>query len=416
MALKTLTARLNRRRQNKSRILFLKIGSWNVRTLQDNDNNPERKTALVALELERYNLDIVALSETRFADEGQLQEEPKLNEQNPGYTFFWKGKDSSEPRQHGVGFAIKRTIVANLESLPRGISDRLMVLRIPISNKSYATLISAYAPTMSNPQESKDQFYSDLESAISSVPAADKLILLGDLNARVGKNSSAWPGVIGPHGVGSCNSNGELLLQMCSSHNLSITNTNFHLPFRNRTSWMHPRSKHWHLIDYVIVRQRDRSDVRVSKSMCGADCGTDHRLIVSKLNFELRRQRRPQGKAPPKRIDVAKLSCSPSKRDELSSQLKSKLEHLTLDPHDVDQSWNDLSSAVYSCASDTIGFPDRKHQDWFDDNNVEVNELIQERNKFAQAHLSAPSSKPKADALKACKSKLQKRLRQMKNA
>ena len=77
---------------------FLRLGAWNVRTLQDNINNPERKTALLALELERYNLDVVALSETRLAGEGQL------SEPNGGYTFFWKGKEEAENRVHGVGF------------------------------------------------------------------------------------------------------------------------------------------------------------------------------------------------------------------------------------------------------------------------------------------------------------------------
>ena len=42
---------------------------------------------------------------------------------------------------------------------------------------------------------------------------------------------------------------------------------------------MHPCSKNWHLIDYVIVRRKDRQDVRVTKTMCGADCWTDHRLV-----------------------------------------------------------------------------------------------------------------------------------------
>ena len=35
-------------------------------------NNPERRTALIAQELARYNVDIVVLGETRFVEEGQL--------------------------------------------------------------------------------------------------------------------------------------------------------------------------------------------------------------------------------------------------------------------------------------------------------------------------------------------------------
>ncbi|VDL96943.1 unnamed protein product [Schistocephalus solidus] len=49
-------------------------------------DRPERRTALVARELARYNVDIAALSETRFSDQGQLEEV------GAGYTFFWSGR------------------------------------------------------------------------------------------------------------------------------------------------------------------------------------------------------------------------------------------------------------------------------------------------------------------------------------
>ena len=128
-----------------------------------------------------------------------------------------------------------------------------MTLRLSLSCKRHATIVSAYAPTMTNPDEVKDKFYDDLDSVISAAPQTDKLILLGDFNARVGTDHQTWEGVIGSEGVGKCNSNGLLLLMKCAEHELLITNTVFHLPTRRKTTWMHPRSKHWHLIDYVIV-------------------------------------------------------------------------------------------------------------------------------------------------------------------
>ena len=42
------------------------------------------------------------------------------------------------------------------------------------------SMISVYAPTMTNEDEVKDQFYADLDTTISAVPKADKLIFLGD--------------------------------------------------------------------------------------------------------------------------------------------------------------------------------------------------------------------------------------------
>ena len=266
-------------------------------------DRPQRRTAaLVGRELGRYGMEIAALSETRFAETGEIKEV------GAGYTFFWSGRKTEERREAGVGFVIKSDLVGKITGLPNGINDRLMTLRLPLSGNKHATIVSAYAPTMTKPDEVKDKFYDDLDNIISATPRTDKLILLGDFTARVGTDHQTWEGVIGSEGVGKCNSNGLLLLRKCAEHDLLITNTVFKLPNRNKTSWMHPRSKHWHLIDYVIVRRTDRQDVRVTKTMCGADCWTDHRLVVSKLNLRIQPARRPQGKKAPKRLDVSKLN------------------------------------------------------------------------------------------------------------
>ena len=117
---------------------------------------------------------------------------------------------------------------------------------------------------------------------------------------------------------------GLLLLRKCAEHDLLITNTVLKLPNRNKTSWMHPRSKHWHLIDYFIVRRTDRQDVRVTKTICGSDCWTDHRLVVSKLKLRIHPAWRPQGKKAPMRLDVSKLNHDSMRQafiNDISNQL-----------------------------------------------------------------------------------------------
>ncbi len=148
---------------------------------------------------------------------------------------------------------------------------------------------------MTNPDDLMEKFYEDLTTTITAVPRADKLIILGDLNVRVSTDYESWEGVLSKNGIGTCNSNGILLLETCAAHELLITNSVFCLPKHNRTSWMHPWSKHWHLLDYVIARQRNRQDVRVTKAMRGAECWTDHRLLISKLNIKIHPPRGPQG-------------------------------------------------------------------------------------------------------------------------
>ena len=70
------------------------------------------------------------------------------------------------------------------------------------------------------------------------------MIVLGDFNARVGRDHETWERVIGHHGMGNENANGSLILNMCAEHQLTITNTLYQQANNYKESWMHPRSKH----------------------------------------------------------------------------------------------------------------------------------------------------------------------------
>nr|VZH98164.1 unnamed protein product [Spirometra erinaceieuropaei] len=150
-----------------------------------------------------------------------------------GYTFFCSGRPRAERRDADVAFAIRNDIVGRLPCLPRGINDRLMSLRLPLWGDKFATIISAYAPTMTNPDAVRDKFYEDLHVLLTTVSKAHKLIVLGDFNARVGTDHAAWRGVLGPHGLQGTNDNGLLLLRTCAEHRLILTTTRYNLHQRN---------------------------------------------------------------------------------------------------------------------------------------------------------------------------------------
>jgi exonuclease III len=125
-------------------------------------------------------------------------------------THFWSGKHAIERRESGVAFAIRNSIAQDLEQDPTPINDRIITLRLPLQKNCFVTIVCVYAPTLTNPEGNKEEFYSVLRDTIKTVPATDKLIIADDLNAHVGAEAENWPGVIGSHGVGKCNSNGEL--------------------------------------------------------------------------------------------------------------------------------------------------------------------------------------------------------------
>ncbi|BHF60466.1 hypothetical protein SprV_0100343100 [Sparganum proliferum] len=130
-----LTKGGNRPSRQTNRASPLTLAAWNVRSLLGNprSNRPERRTAVLARELARYKVDIAALSETLFSEQGQLEEV------GAGYTFFWSGRSRAERRDAGVAFAIRNDIVGRLPCMPQGVRDRLMSRRPPFQGGKFTT-------------------------------------------------------------------------------------------------------------------------------------------------------------------------------------------------------------------------------------------------------------------------------------
>ena len=403
----------NTKKKSKNNSHNLKLVTWNIRTLLDSygrSERPHRRTALIAAELRRYDIDIAALSETRLLDEGSL------TEVGSGYTFFWKGYPSGGQHLHGVGLAIKSTLLPRLTETPVGISERLMTLRIPLAKNRFATLLSVYAPTLPSDTEAKDSFYQSLDEALHRIPKTDKIFLLGDFNARVGQNDRIWKGVLGRHGIGQANSNGTRLLTLCSEHNLTITNTIFQQKTKYKTSWMHPRSKHWHLIDYVIVRRYDIKDVLICRAMRGAECWTDHRMIMAKVHMSVRPPMRKRGPSR-RRLDCARLEDT-STRNEFRRSLAEKLggQQLILSEENAtDQQWTTISSALHEAAAHSIGYKSKNHQDWFDNNSDIIRNSLNAMHKAHQATLKNPSSSTARQHWQRARRDVQRTLRTMQN-
>ena len=269
-----------------------------------------------------------------------------------------------------------------------------MSWRIPLSRGRHLTLLSVYAPTLDSDDAVKDSFYDILDSTIHRTPHDDKLIILGDFNARVGKDQHLWEGILGRHGIGNMNSNGLRLLSLCSEHNMVVTNTLYQMKNKYKTSWMHPRSKHWHLLDYVLVRQRDQNEVLHTRAMRGAECSTDHNLIRTKLRLKIRPQ-------TPRMPSAKKIDCNALKNIETRESYRSSIaenisHHSPIEPGnniaDIDNEWSNLKALIHHSAEETLGFSTHHHKDWFDENAEDIHDLIKKKNKAHNAYLSIPSS------------------------
>ena len=290
-----------------------------------------------------------------------------------------------------------------------------MTLRLSLASKTHLTLISVYAPTMTHPDEEREAFYCCLREAIHSVPSKDKLLLLGDFNARVGRNKHAWPGVLGSHGHGKENSNGLLLLSLCAEESLVITNTVFKHKDAHKVTWMHPRSKHWHLLDYIITRQQDLSEILDTRAMRGADCWTDHVLLRCKARFAVHKLVRKKPNCIKRKLDVSRLKCT-GIQSELQEKLCELLPALPVDTDTAEHAWTVFRDAVFSAAETALGFCKRKHQDWFDQNDQDILTLIEAKRSAHAAWLSDKNSASKHAHFKQLRGQVQSCTRELKNA
>jgi len=221
-----------------------------------------------------------------------------------------------------------------------------------------------------------DRFYDDLRATLRRVPQSDKLFVLGDFNARVSTDDRTWGDIIGKHGVGNFNSNGLRLLNTCSEFDLLVTNTLFQQRDQLKTTWQHPRSKHWHMLDYVMVHRRDRQDVLLARAMRGAECWTDHKMVRALVRLQIRP---PVHKRKPRKRLIVRACSLSATQAELQEAIQEKLS--SIPDHDTSSTqtlttltaeWQAFSNCILEASIETLGYTHRKHQDWFDDSNVAI--------------------------------------------
>ena len=115
---------------------------------------------------------------------------------------------------------------------------------------------------------------------IELTPKKDVLFIIGDWNAKVG--SQETPGVTGKFGLGIQNEAGQrLIIEFCQENAVVIANTLFQQHKRRLYTWTSPDAKRRNQIGYILCSQRWRSSIQSAKTMPGADCGSDHELLIA---------------------------------------------------------------------------------------------------------------------------------------
>ena len=207
----------------------LLVSTYNVRTLYQ-----QGKLHQFFSGCNDVNLDIVGIQEHRLITSSPTDE---LWSDDKNWVVIYSS--ATDQRYGGVGLAMTKHIHRYLQSV-QSINQR--ILTVTFHGNPRVTVTVVYAPTESASDAHKDEFYDSLKEHLEAVKKHDIHLLIGDFNARIGKDSHlSNPVVIGPHCYHEeTNTNGERLVSLCEEFQLRPAQARFPQPSSRLWTWMHP--------------------------------------------------------------------------------------------------------------------------------------------------------------------------------
>src|SRR5574339_613420 len=79
------------------------------------------------------------------------------------------------------------------------------------------------------------------------------------------------------------------MIEFCQENALVIANTLFQQHKRRLYTWTSPDGQHQNQTDYILCSQRWRRSIQSAKTRPGADCGSDHELLIVQFRLKLKK-------------------------------------------------------------------------------------------------------------------------------
>eukprot|EP00102_Acyrthosiphon_pisum_P009625 XP_003248042.1 PREDICTED: craniofacial development protein 2-like [Acyrthosiphon pisum] len=309
-----------------------KIVTWNVTSLYRTDASQN----LVDV-LNTYIIKVAAIQEIRWLGVGQLTIGKYTS------TEFFSGMENTH--HFGNGFAVHRTLVPYIKDI---------------------CIINGHAPTEIKDDNVKDSFYDELTETYEDITGNMIRIVIGDFNAKCGREPQYFP-CIGKESL-HCNSNdnGQRLIAFATSNGLTVSSTTF--PHKNihKATWKSPDGETLNQIDHILIQNRYRSTIHDVRSHRGADCDTDHYLVIAKLRSKLKSQSRlKQDKRAKFNLELLRDETA---RKNYENEVRKKLKENNVQIEiDVDLDWEKVSNAIKKAAATSIGELKRSRDTWYND-------------------------------------------------
>jgi len=142
---------------------------------------------------------------------------------------------------------------------------------------------NVHAPSENKSDDSKDSFYEELEQVFKHFPKYHTKIILGDFNVKLGGEDILKPTIGNESLHQDCNDNGVRIVNFAISKNLVVKSTMFLHRNIHKYTCTSPDVNTQNQVVHMLIDKRWHSSTLDARSFRGADCNTDHYLVVSKF-------------------------------------------------------------------------------------------------------------------------------------
>ena len=328
----------------------------------------------------RRKMDVLALCETKMKGKGEVM--------FGGMTGRISGPERGRARE-GVALILNKWM-SKLVVEWKEVSSRLMWVRVRLGRECWA-FISAYGPGSERSEEERAAFWNELEDCVDSLSRRNYVVVLGDLNARVGVGEIE--GVLGRYGVPGVNESGERLIDMCIEKELAIGNSFFRKKRINKYTWMkvaNGRVVERALMDYVLITKKMIGRVKDVHVFRGVASGiSDHFLVETKVVVAKEWGNRNRNEGGRREVVKVEKLKEPEKKREYQERVKVAYERVKV--REVgeleEEEWKPMKeslveSASYVCGKRYVGGGIRRGSEWW---NEEVKRKVDEKKRaFAE--------------------------------
>ena len=218
-----------------------------------------------------FNIPVIALQEHR------IKKTPTI--MRDGYKFLLASPPPKSRTLLGLGFLLSPW--AQRCYIEHNIfSDRIM--SISFTGHVCTHVVTCHSPTNVSTDLDVEQFYDELSTCVQSFPPHDIVVIAGDLNAHLGKdtcNSNAY--------YVSTNRNGQHLLDFAQENAFTIGGLKFNKKSSKKVTWTAPNGQ-LHQNDHILIRSKWQNSLKNCESYIKPSVQSDHRIVTATIKLSLR--------------------------------------------------------------------------------------------------------------------------------